>query len=264
MKISTISDRNIIEPCSLKGINYQIDPYGGCEHYCYYCYALNDAETDWLKEIQIHKDIVGQLSKELEKIPPQTIYLGYKTDPYQPLEADLCQTRKVLELMLSKGFSAHILTKSNLVQRDIDLLKKMPNSSVSVSVAFDNKDTRQLFEANTIDTELRINVLREIKRAGIRTFALLCPVIPYISDVKTLIDKLLPYTDKIWIYGLSILSPTEQSWLNIKNILNLNFPELFNAIEEIVFSKKHEYWEKLRLELEIMKTKRQLNLEIHL
>ncbi len=264
MKVSIISDRNIVEPCSLEGINYQIDPYEGCEHHCYYCYALNDTKTDWLKEIQIHRDIHGQLSKELEKIPPQKIYLGYKTDPYQPLEAELYQTRKVLELLLSKGFSVSILTKSNLVQRDIDLLKMMPNSSVSVSVAFENEDTCRLFEANTMDTELRINALREIKQAGINTSALLCPVIPYISDIKPLLDKLIPYTNKIWIYGLSILSPTEQSWLNIKNTLTQNFPELYDAIEEIVFSRKHEYWEKLRLELETMKAKRQLDLEIRL
>ena len=84
MKVSTCSYRPIIEPCSLKNLDYQVDSYVGCEHNCYYCYALDQAETDWTKEVLIHKDITGQLSEELEKISPQTIYMGYKTDPYQP------------------------------------------------------------------------------------------------------------------------------------------------------------------------------------
>jgi DNA repair photolyase len=264
MKVSAISNKNIIEPCGLKGVNHQIDTYVGCEHYCYYCYALNDAKTDWLQEIYIHDDIIGQLNKELERIPPQTIYLGYKTDPYQPLESELLQTRKVLELLLSKGFSASILTKSNLVIRDIDILLKMPDSSVSFSIAFENEETRKLFEKNTIDTELRINALRDIKKAGIKTFALLCPVIPYISEVKTLLERIAPFSDKIWIYALSILSQEEQSWSNVKNILNLYFPQLFNMIEEILFSKEHNYWKNLRYELDEMKIEKQLNLDIHL
>jgi DNA repair photolyase len=76
MKVSVCSSRPILSPCGLKGIEYQVDPYIGCEHYCYYCYALPQAETDWSKEILIYDDIVDQLSKELDTIPPQTIYIG--------------------------------------------------------------------------------------------------------------------------------------------------------------------------------------------
>ena len=73
------------------------------------------AQTDWSKEIKTYKKIVEQLSEEIDKIPPQTIYMGYHNDPYQPCEAEYHQTRKVLELFLKKGFSASILTKSDLV-----------------------------------------------------------------------------------------------------------------------------------------------------
>jgi DNA repair photolyase len=60
-----------------ENLDYQVDPYAGCRHYCYYCYVLNQAETDWTKEILIYNDITGQLSGELEKISPQKIYMGY-------------------------------------------------------------------------------------------------------------------------------------------------------------------------------------------
>ena len=264
MKVSVCTNRKIISPCGLKDLNYQVDPYVGCEHYCYYCYALATAETDWSKEIQTHKNIVEQLSEEIDKIPPQTIYMGYHTDPYQPCEVEYQQTRKVLELLFEKGFSASILTKSDLVVRDVDILKEMKDAAVSVSVAFNDNSTRRLFEAETMDTEKRIEALRQLKEAGVRTGALVCPVIPYITDAIKLIDLLEPHTDVIWVYGLGINDPLGQNWLTIQKILRCHFPDLIVPIEAAVFSKEHNYWARLRDNLMALKNDRQLNLNIHL
>jgi len=264
MKLSTCSNRSILAPCGLKDLEYQVDPYIGCEHYCYYCYALAQAETDWSQEIHIHKDIVSQLNAELDKIPAQKIYMGYHTDPYQPCEAEYRQTRQVLELFLKKGFSASILTKSGLVVRDIDILKEMDDASVSASVAFNDNQTRELFEANTMATENRIEALRQLKEAGVRTGALVCPVIPYITDATQLIELLAPCTDIIWIYGLSIMDRRGQNWQNIREILNRHYPDLIEQIEPAIFSKEHIFWQQLRKRLPALKKDRQLNLNIHL
>jgi len=94
---------------------------------------------------------------------------------------DNISTRKVLELLKENGFSASILTKSDLVVRDIDILKEMNDAAVSVSVAFNDNRIRQQFEANTIDTELRIEALRKLREAGIKTSALICPAITFIG-----------------------------------------------------------------------------------
>ena len=263
MKVSVCTKRKILLPCTLKNFDYQVDTYVGCEHYCYYCYVLAQAETDWSKEIYIYKNIVDQLNIEINKITPQTIYMGYYTDPYQPCEAKHCQTRKTLELFLKKGFSASILTKSDLVLRDIDILKKMNNAAVSVSVAFNDNLTRQLFEKNTINTEKRIKALKQFKKAGVKTGALICPVIPYITDVIQLINMLEPYTDIIWIYGLGINDPLGQNWLNIEGILNTQFPDLVEQIKSAIFSKENVYWKQLRENLLELKSNRKLNLSIH-
>ncbi|MCP3950676.1 MAG: radical SAM protein [Desulfobacterales bacterium] len=264
MNIKPHDNRPVLTPCTLEGRNYQIDPYIGCEHYCYYCYALNQAKTDWRKEIRMHKDITSQLESELEGIEPQTIYMGWQTDPYQPCEAEYRQTRQVLELLLEKGFSASILTKSDLVLRDMDLLQKMGAAGVSCSVAFNDNHTRRLFEANTVDTERRIEALHQLKTAGVRTGALLCPVIPYITDATQLVELLAPCTDLIWIYGLSIMDRSDQSWLNVQKILIREFPDLLEKIEPAIFSKKHSYWTKLREDLMTLKNDRQLILNIQL
>lgn len=264
MKITICSHRPILVPCKLKKPDYQIDPYVGCAHYCHYCYALNQAETDWTKEILIYKDINGQLSEELEKISPQNIYMGYYTDPYQPCEAYYRQTRKVLELLLEKGFSASILTKSDLVLRDVDLLQDMENASISVSVAFNDNRTREKFEANTKATEVRVEALRKLREAGIKTSALICPVFPFITDVKPLIDWLAPLTDVIWIYGLSIDQRSDLNWQNIESIIKEYFPDLSGPFEEAVLSKDHKFWAQLKQELRDMQKDKHLNPSIHI
>ena len=264
MRISTCTQRPILIPCNLQNIAYQVDPYVGCGHYCYYCYALNQAETDWEKEIHIHSDIAGQLAEELENISPQKIYLSYYTDPYQPCEDEQRQTRRVLALLLEKGFWVSILTKSDLVVRDMDLLQEMQDASVSVSVAFNDNRVRQQFEAHTIDTEDRIEALRKLSAAGIKTNALICPVIPYITDVKPLIDMLAPHTDTIWIYGLSMQARSDRNWQNLESILQQHYPDLKDKIKEVVFSNDHSYWAQLRQKLEQLQKDQQLNLNIHL
>ncbi|MCP4612449.1 MAG: radical SAM protein [Planctomycetes bacterium] len=258
MNIRPCESRPVLSPCTLKDIDYQVDPYIGCEHYCYYCYVLPQAETDWTKEILIHENIVGQLDRELDNIPPQNIYMGYHTDPYQPCEAEYLQTRKVLELLLQKGFSATILTKSDLVVRDIDILKEMKDSKVSASVAFNDNKTRRLFEADTMDTERRIDALYQMREADIETGALICPVIPYITNAIELIKQLEPCTEIIRIYSLSINDHSDQNWLNIEDILKHQYPHLIGQIEPAIFSTDHMYWRQLREILISMKNERQL------
>ena len=263
MEIKTCSPRPIMTPCRLESFDYQIDAYVGCGHLCHYCYVLNQAETDWREEILIHRDLEGQLQAELAPIAPQKIYFGYHTDPYQPCEAEYRQTRKALKLLRDRGFSAGILTKSDLVLRDVDILAAMPEASVSVSVAFNDDDTRRLFEAHTIDTNARIEALRRLRAGGIGTSALVCPVIPYITNATALIEMLAPHTDTIWIYGLSIENWTDPSGRNVRKLLERFYPDLKARIEAAIFSRDHRFWADLRQDLHRMAQTRDLNLKIH-
>ncbi len=262
-RTSVASDRPLLVPCGLEGFDYQIDPYIGCGHYCRYCYVLNQAETDWTEEILVYADIDGQLDRELDGLPTQTIYMGYHTDPYQPCEAELQQTRNVLRLLQGKGFSASILTKSNLVLRDIDLLREMESPQISVSVAFDDDQIRGLFEVNTLETHQRIEALRGIRNAGISTGALICPVIPYITNVRQLLDALLECADVIWVYGLSVQSRTELSWRNVQATLETHFPDQRELVEEVVLDSDHPYWSGVRAELEEVRSASAADLRIH-
>lgn len=263
MKISACSSRPVLNKCSLENHDYQVDPYIGCAHLCHYCYALNTSETEWSEEILVYEDIVKQLEGELETLSPQTIYMGWKTDPYQPCEADVQQTRKVLELLRDKGFSASILTKSDLIVRDLDILRSMDCASVSFSIAFADDGTRSAFEANTMTTKARIEALRQCHKAGLRTSAMICPVIPHVSNVMPLIDQVAQHIDKLWVFGLSILDKSEMNWRNVQGILDQHYPEDRERIEDAIFDKDNPYWSELRLELLEKYEKEPFELSVH-
>jgi len=192
------------------------------------------------------------------------IYIGMNTDPYQPLEKEYKQTRKLLELLNERNFSVCILTKSNLVIRDIDLLKKMANPSVGISIAFQDDVVRRLFEKNTMPNQERIQTISKLKDEGIETYVLICPVMPYVTDINVLIEQVQPYADTIWIYPLEIKSSEDKNWKKIQPILEQRFPEIVKRFEDVVFSTDHAYWKELRQHLENIKIEDNINLKIHI
>jgi DNA repair photolyase len=264
MKVSLCSKRKILQPCSLSGYEYQIDPYVGCEHHCFYCYALNQAETDWAKEILIYPDFAAQLQQELAAIHPQTIYFGWNCDPYQPSEVSYRQTRVALEMLVQRGFSVCILTKSDLVTRDIDLIAQMPGSSVGFSLAFQDENTRRLFEANAPDNEVKLKALECLKAAGVRTYTLICPVMPFVTEVESLIEMVAPYSDTIWFYALSMEKDTDRNWRFLSRILDQHFPQLTEKYRQIAFSSTNSYWSELHMLLERLNLTKRLDLRIEL
>ena len=262
IKANICSHRPVLQPCALEGFSFQLDPYIGCEHHCYYCYALNKAETDWTREIQIHKDIRTQLSDEIASIDTQPIYIGWNSDAYQTLEADSHQTRQALELLAERGFPVCVLTKSDLVLRDMDLFKRMSGSSVGISIAFNNDHDRKLFEDDTPSNRKRLDALKKLHEEGIETYSLVCPVMPFITDVGELISLVAPYSDTIWIYALSLDRHEDRNWQNIRQILQEHYPEMVKEYKEIAFNSDHAYWTRLRSEVQLLQQQTQSELRI--
>lgn len=266
MKVIRSTRKQILEPCALAdlGLNYQIDPYLGCAHHCRYCFAQNQPGLDWENEIGVCPDLARKLAQELAPLAPQKIYLGMKTDPYQPLEKEFRQTRAVLELLQARGFSACLLTKSNLVARDLGLLREMPAAAAGISLAFHDDGTRKLFEAGTMPNRDRLEALAELKRNQIETYALICPVLPYLTEVEALINEVCPYADTIWVYPLEMNSEEDANWRKIAPLLQRLGPNKTKKFKEIVFSPRHAYWKQLRRQLESIRKRDRVNLKVRL
>ena len=264
MRVVETKRDSILEPCSLDLFNYQIDPYAGCAHHCVYCYTQNGSPVDWKTEVGLSPGLVEKLEAELENIEPQTVYMGMNTDPYQPAEREAQQSRRVLEILGRRGFSICILTKSDLVLRDVDLLGRMPGSSVGFSVAFARDDLRKVFEPDTIPVEARMETLARLEEAGIETYALINPVIPFITEVGAVMDLLSPHTRTIWVYPLQMASRDDPNWGAMREVLERAFPEALGEIERAAFARKDTYWLNLREELMAAAPHLPVRLEIRL
>ena len=146
--------------------------------------------------------------------------------------------------------------------RDRHIIKRMAGSSVGTSVAFREESYRSLFEPLTPDNEYRLNILKEFREDNIHTFILICPIIPYITDIEYLIAKSAPHARDIWFYRLILNTREDRSWNNFMKIMHKLNPEYLEKYGDIFFDTKHEFWEELRERLWNYQNSSKLNLKI--
>ncbi|MEI6796110.1 MAG: radical SAM protein [Methanomassiliicoccales archaeon] len=172
-----------LSPSRLPGLLWALNPYGGCEHDCVYCYAPYTTKKDPLKwgcEVGYRANLPELLAKELP-VKKGMIGLGTVTDPWQPLEATLSLTRKCLMEIAAVGAPVSALTKSDLIIRDIDLLAPLPRSEVGISITCLDADIAAKVEPYAASPLRRLEALRRCKEAGINTFMLLGPLLPFLT-----------------------------------------------------------------------------------
>lgn len=164
---------------------YSFNPYTGCAHGCLYCYATYIPNFFKLRE---KKNLFRNLEKDLRDLPEDAlISMSNSSDPYPPVEKDREITRKCLEIMKDYDVRLLVVTKSNIVVRDADLLSEM---RCAVSITITGLDS---LEPNAPKTEKRITALKAIKDAGIPAILRFDPVIPGINDNKVdIIERTIP------------------------------------------------------------------------
>jgi len=199
MKINRISAKTALGTCGIQGIDYAINPYTGCRHSCAYCYAdfmrrfsghLNER---WGEFIDVKINLPDLLQSEIQKKKPGSVWLSSVTDCYQPIEAELKLTRKILETFNShprgKYFSLEVLTKSCLAERDFDLFRSL-DVTFGMSVNSLNDDFVKRIEPFTSPPTRRIELIRKALANEIKAFAFIGPVLPGITDLEGLFNEL--------------------------------------------------------------------------
>lgn len=182
-----------------KGIftsDYGINIYRGCTHGCIYCDSRSDVYqmNHKFEDIEVKENAPELLKRELIRRKPFMIGTGAMTDPYIPLEKRLKNVRKCLELIYRYGFGFACLTKSDLVLRDIDLLKKINEKTkavVQITITTADDDLSRIIEPHVCPTSRRIEVLKKLRDNGIPTVVWLCPILPYINDTEENINQIL-------------------------------------------------------------------------
>lgn len=181
--------------------------YRGCTHGCIYCDSRSEIYNmnHKFEDIEVKKNSLDLLKKELLKRPKAMIGTGAMTDPYIPLERELKYVRKSLELIYRYGFGFTCITKSDLVLRDLDLLKKINEKSkavVQMTLTTADDDLCKILEPNVCTTSRRVDVLKALNENGIPTVVWLCPILPYINDTEENINNILDYCIDADVHGV--------------------------------------------------------------
>ena len=182
--------------------------YRGCSHGCIYCdsrstcYGMKHDFEDIEVKINAPQLLESALRSKRKKC---MIGTGAMSDPYLPLEKKLCLTRKCLELIEHYGFGAAVQTKSDLVLRDLDLLKRINEKTkcvVQMTLTTADEDLCRILEPNVCTTKRRAEVLNILREEGIPTVVWLCPVLPFINDTEENISGVMDYAARAKTYGV--------------------------------------------------------------
>jgi DNA repair photolyase len=181
--------------------DYAVNPYVGCQHGCTYCYArfmrrFTGHKEPWGEFVDVKINALALLKHQIAKRPPGRVWVSGVCDPYQPLESKYELTRKCLEILVEYGWPITVQTKSPLVLHDIDLLRRSDKIEVGLSVTSADDGIRNLFEPGAPSIRERIAALEELHLAGIRTYAMIAPMLPGTDELA---DQLTGKVDYVLI-----------------------------------------------------------------
>jgi len=232
--IKEIKVKTALSPSKLPGLDYALNPYRGCEHACVYCYAPSVIHWDkgrWGELVEVKVNLPRILSKELRLKKKGVVGLGTVTDPYQPVEKKYEITRRCLELLLMHDFPVCIQTKSPLVLRDVDLLKKFTNIEVGVTLTTLDESVREKLEPGAPSVNDRLRALSELSKNGINTWVFLGPVMPYITDTDTIIEVIAEMKPRYVL--VDRLKLKEGIWDRVREFIHKSYPQLLSEYEAI-------------------------------
>src|SRR5229473_2695534 len=192
----TLPVRSLLNRCSGSRMpfTWTINPYRGCEFACKYCYARYTHEfmemrdgVEFEQKIYVKQHAADLLRHDLRRVKPgEAIALGTATDPYQPAERRYEITRGILEeFARHRGFELGIVTKSNLIVRDVDLLREVARNnllSIHVTVTTLNVELARILEPRAPRPDLRMDAVRQLSQAGLNVGVSSSPVLPGITD----------------------------------------------------------------------------------
>lgn len=241
--VKEVQVKGILTKSNLPVADYSVNPYVGCAHGCQYCYAsymkrFTGHTEPWSSfvDVKYWKPIAHK-----EKYQGKELFIGSVTDPYQPLEQTFCRTRKLLEEVQGSGCKISISTKSDLVLRDIDLIRSFKYARVSWSInTLDEAFRKDMDHAATI--EKRFAAMEAFYKAGIRTTCFISPIFPEITDVKAIIERAKDKCNLIWLENLNLRGDYKHV---ILQYIRKKYPHLVSLYEDIYNNKDRTYWKML-------------------
>ena len=240
--------KNIITKSKLPATDYVINNYVGCNHGCIYCYAefmkrFTNHTEKWGEFLDVKKFNEEKFVKYLKKInSDKKILMSSVTDPYNPYEIKYKSTRNILKLFIqanNEHIHLEILTKSLLIFRDIDLLKKIKNITVGISLNTLNDNLRRQIEPCAGSIKSRIEILKKLKGENIPVYLFISPIFPMLTQLEEIIATCKDTVDFIYFENLNLRGRYKKI---ILDFISKNFPEYNQLYQDIYTKNKKEYW----------------------
>lgn len=239
--------------------NYTVDPYQNCEFGCLYC----DSSFD--KTIYVKSNAAEILRNQLKNQEKGRIIVGSVHDPYQRIEMDFKLTKEILETIAESDFSCHILTKSDLVLRDIDILSKIDDCIVTMSIVSLDDSVSNVFEKNVPTPVKRLEVMEKLNNNGIKSGLSIIPVLPYIVDAK--LEKIVKSAKEhnaqyILHKHLELKGDQKNIFIDILRKFYPNFVEKYTELYKNSYMPSDSYVSKLNKKMVELGNKYNLKKEI--
>ncbi len=240
MIVKEIETKNVLTKSNLPVSDYSVNPYGGCAHACKYCYA------SFMKRFTGHMEPWGEFVdvkhwpaiRNPERYAGKELFIGSVTDPYQPLEETYGRTRALLEQMQGSRCKISIATKSDLVLRDLDLIKTFPNARVSWSINTLDEDFRKEMD-EAVSIERRLAAMKAFHDAGVRTTCFISPIFPGITDVPAIIRRAKAQCNLVWLENLNLRGSYKTV---ILDYIKEKRPDLLPLYQAIYLRNDRAYW----------------------
>ncbi len=203
MKVREIRAKNILSKSQV--YDYALNPYVGCQHACVYCYAkfmkrFTGHREQWGEFVDAKINASELLAFEVKKKRIGRVWISGVCDPYQPLEKKYMITKRCIEILVENSWPFTIQTKSPLVLRDIEILKRSGDAEVGFTITTSDEKIRRIFEPGAPTSMKRIDALAKLHSEGIRTFAMIAPILP---GAEGLIDRLKGKIDQVIVDRLN-------------------------------------------------------------
>jgi DNA repair photolyase len=257
-RVFPVGCKSLMTKSGIPSLDYAVNPYLGCAHGCVYCYAtfmcrFKDIRDPWGSFVGYKERGPEVIRREVQRRQPGVVSFGTVCDAYQPIEKELKLTRACLEAFIgTKGFDVGILTKSDLVLRDIDVLKQLESVDVGFSITTLDPVIASKLEPGASAPARRLAAMSELARRGIAVWGFFGPVLPTLSDSEDDVREII--TEIAHAGAGRILVDTMNLYPRVlsdyRRFLSKHFPERLGRFEAIR-NDLEGYSEELRARVEL-------------